>query len=167
MQQSEIDEISEAFKDAWEDYFGDLMYYVRLDRKATKFNKVYNETKKLKYDMENKIPFHGTLKELEQDDVIAPYGDNEVKLFNITLVMKELIDEGQFLLDHDDIILYEQRLGDMLVTRKFTIYDSLEKVQFNATKVFGKIKVKEVLSSRVYSPIPRKEESKDAKRDKA
>lgn len=163
MQKSEIDEISEAFKDAWEDYFGDLMYYVRLDRKNTKFNKLYNEAKKLQYDMDNKIPFHGTLKELEQDDVTQPYGDNEVKLFSITLVMKELIDKGQYLLDHDDIIIYEQRLGEMLVTRKFTIYDSLEKVQFNATKVFGKIKVKEVLSSRVYTPIPREKETEDVK----
>lgn len=160
MQQSEIDEISEAFQDAWEEYFGDLMYYVRFNKKGTEFNDIYNESKKLKYDMDNKIPFHGTLKELEQDDVIQPYGDNEVKLFSITFVMKELIDQKQYILDHNDIIVYEQRLGNMLVERRFNIYDSLEKVQFNSTKIFGKLKVKEVLNNRKYIPVEREKGEK-------
>lgn len=155
MQQAEIDEISEAFSDAWRDYFGDLMYYVRFNRKDTSFDTTYNESKKLSYDMDNKIPFYGALKDLEKDDTIEPYGDDETKLYSITFVMKELIDKGQFDINHDDLIIYEQKVGDMLITRKFSIYSSLQKVQFNATKIFGNLKVREDVSSRNYSLIPR------------
>lgn len=159
MQQAEIDEISEAFSDAWKEYFGDLMYYVRFNRKETDFDSIYNESKKLKYDMDNKIPFYGALRDLEKDDTIEPYGDDETKLYSITFVMKELLDKGQLSLNHDDLIIYEQRVGDMLLTRKFYIYSSLQKVQFNSTKIFGNLKVKENISDRKYSLIPRGKES--------
>ena len=158
MQQNEIDEISEAFSDAWEEYFGDRMKYVRFNREETVFHKTYNESKTRKYDYANAIEFNGSLKEIENEDVTQPYGDNEYKLFTITLVTKELLDKGVIYVNHDDIITYTQIFGDTKLERRFSIYDSVEKVQFNASKIFTKIMVKEVLENRRYSTIPKEEE---------
>lgn len=161
MQQSEIDEISEAFSDAWDEYFGDKMLYLPFDRENTSFNKIYNETKCLKYDESRAVEFNGSLREVEKEDVTQPYGDNEYDLFIITLVTKELLDKGIFEVNHDDIIKYTQRFGTQLVTRTFSIYGSVQKVQFKSTKVFTKIMVKEVLEDREYSSIPREQEEKN------
>ena len=106
MQINEIEEISKAFSEAWEDYFGDKLKYVRFNTENTKFHNIYNESKSLQYDYDNAVTFYGSLKEIEKEDVIEPYGDDEYRIFTITLVTQELLDGGVFEVNHDDIITY-------------------------------------------------------------
>lgn len=148
MRQSEIDEISEAFNDAWKEYFGDKLKYIRFIKNGTDFDDIYSESKYLDYDYDNPIEFYGTLKELETEDVLEPYGKNDIKRFTITFITKELKDKGIFEVNTDDIIIYEQVLGDKILVRKFSIYDTIQKVQFSSEKIFTKLFVKELLCDR-------------------
>lgn len=79
MKQTEINEISNAFMEAWRDYFGDVMYYVPFDDQGTVVNHIYKESKGKKYLWNSKIAFHGTIKEIQSLDVAQPTGKREEK----------------------------------------------------------------------------------------
>jgi hypothetical protein len=139
MKQTEIDEISVAFKEAWVDYFGTEMYYVPFDRNSTTVNSIYQESKGKKYLYDSKMLFHGTIKELQHLDTGRPTGKRTEKFFEITFVTKELLDLGLLHVDTDDIIQYSDRFG-----REYTllIYDDFQKVQLVDNKIFTKLLVR-------------------------
>jgi hypothetical protein len=139
MSQTEIDEISEAFKEAWEDYFGDVLYYVPFDYASTQFSEIYGESKKKKYLFLEKKPFHGTIKERELLDVNRPTGRSREKEYELTFVTKELIDQGITEVDTNSIIIYTDRFEKEY---RLIIFDDYQKVQLVDNKVFTKLKVK-------------------------
>lgn len=138
MQQSEVDEISIAFKEAWTDYFGDEMYYVTFDLDKTIKDDLYEEQKAKMYDYDNKKLFHGTLKESPSMDKLKQSGKKVYKVFTITFVTKELVDQGVIAINTNDIILYIDRFGK---EHKYKIYDDYQKVQFSDNKIFTMLNV--------------------------
>lgn len=140
MAQSEIDEISQAFIEAWEDYFGDIVYYVPFDYSGTKADgSIYSETKTKKYLYDKKVLLHATVKERENLDVNTAIGKRVEKHYEITFVTKELIDAGINQVDTNSILVYTDRFQS---EHKFMIYDDFQKVQLVDNKVFTKLKVK-------------------------
>ena len=126
MLQSEIDEISTAFMEAWKDYFGCIMYYVQFDLANTSMNTIYKESKQKSYLWDTKIPFHGTIKETQKLDVAQPTGKRVEKIFEITFVTKELIDLGIKHIDTSDIIQYIDRFGKEY---RLSIFDDFQKTK--------------------------------------
>lgn len=144
MIQSEIDEISEAFSDAWEEYFGQQLFYVPFDEKNTENNvhPLYRDApKKGKiYLWDDMKPFYGTLKSEEVKEKGDMYGkDNEVQ-FNITFITKELRDQNILNVDDRALIYYIDRDG---VDHVLNIIATNQKVQFGDNKVFTKLSVKD------------------------
>lgn len=136
MNQSEINEISVSFLEAWEEYFGAEMYLIPYTYKDS--SNVYGDKKTKTYDLSKAILFHGTLKELESQDVVKPDGRFENKFFDVTLVTKELNDNGVYVIDTNSIIKYIDNQRNEFY---FKIYDTYQKVQFNKSKIFTKIRV--------------------------
>lgn len=141
MKQTEINEISNAFMEAWRDYFGDVMYYVPFDDQGTVVNHIYKESKGKKYLWNSKIAFHGTIKEIQSIDVAQPTGKREEKFFEITVVAKELIDKGVTHIDTNSIIQYTDRFGKEY---RLSIYDDFQKVQLVDNKIFTKLLVRTI-----------------------
>ena len=140
MSQQEIDEISEAFLEAWADYFGDELYYVPFDYTNTRPDGgIYSETKYKKYLYDSKVLLHATVKEREDLDVDTPIGKSIEKHYEITFVTKELTDTGVHEIDTNAILVYTDRFEK---EHKFHIYDDFQKVQLVDNKVFTKLKVK-------------------------
>lgn len=145
MIQSEIDEISEAFMDAWEEYFGQMLYYVPFDEISTKNNAhpLYRDVQKKGkiYLWDDMKPFHGTLKSEEVEEKGDMYGKDEETKYDITFITKELRDQGILNVDKEALIYLVDRDG---VNHVFNIIASNQKVQFGDNKVFTKLEVLEV-----------------------
>lgn len=139
MRQEEITEISQAFQEAWEEFFGAPMYYIPFDSSNSSPHPIYNESKGKKYDEANAVMFHGTLKERESQDVTAPTGKRIEKHFEITVVTQELIDKGVTHIDTNSIIRFTDRFGKIY---NLEIYDDFQKVQLVDNKIFTKLKVR-------------------------
>lgn len=139
MRQEEINEISQAFLDAWKEFFGAPMLYIPFDSSTSNPHPIYNESRNKKYDEANAVEFYGTLKEREMQDVTAPTGKKIEKHYEITLVTQELIDKGVNYIDTNDIIRFTDRFGKVY---DLEIYDDFQKVQLVDNKIFTKLKVK-------------------------
>lgn len=138
MKQSEIDEISTAFMDAWEEYFGMIMYYVPFDAKASKPHPIYGENKKKAYDWDKKILFHGTLKYEPIEEAGEIGGRVEKQVSTITLVSKELYDKGVLVIDSRCLISVPERDGTLTT---YNITERYGKVQLGNNHVFTKLEV--------------------------
>lgn len=138
MQQKEIDEISDAFKEAWTDYFGDEISIVALKTSKSEIDDLYGESKKKEYDYENKITVHGTLKESPGMDEMKQAGKKINKTFDVTFVTKEAIDQGLLYINTSSILVYVDRFGKEF---RYKIYDEYQKVQFSSNKIFTTIRV--------------------------
>lgn len=138
MIQNEIDEISEAFSDAWKEYFGQLMYYIPFDISTTESHTIYKESKKKGYDELGKKSFYGTFKQdnLEEKGELA--GKVEYEVAEITFVTKELYDQGITRIDSRALIEITHRDG---ITKRYNIIANFGKVQLGDNKVFYKLKV--------------------------
>lgn len=137
MNQAEIDEISVSFLEAWEEYFGTPMYLIPYN--YTGSSNIYGDKKSKDYDLDNAVMFHGTLKELESSDTVKPDGKYDEEYYDITLVTKELNDQGVYKIDTNSLIKYVDRFRNEYY---FKIYDTFQKVQFSNNKIFTKIRVK-------------------------
>jgi hypothetical protein len=139
--QSEIDEISEAFMDAWEEYFGQIMYYVPFNDNPSDKHSIYGESKKKTYDFTKKVMFHGTFKQEPIEEKGELGGGEEREVAEITLVTKELYDKGVKEFRLKDIIEITDRDG---VTKNYNIYQNYGKVQLGNNRVFTKLKVVDI-----------------------
>lgn len=140
MLQGEINEISQAFLEAWQEFFGAPMLYIPLAGDNDP-HPIYNESKNKKYDEENAVVFYGTLKERETLDVTTAIGKRSRKHFEITLVTQELVDKGVEYIDTNAIIRFTDRFGRVF---NYSIYDDYQKVQLVDNKLFTKLKVMEI-----------------------
>lgn len=144
MIQEEIDEISDAFIDAWEEYFGQMLYYVPFDEISTKNNAhpLYRDApKKGKiYLWDDMKPFHGTLKSEEVKEVGDMFGKDETVKYTVTFITKELRDAGILDLDKEALIYLVDRDG---INYVYNIISLNQKVQFGDNKVFTKFSVVE------------------------
>lgn len=142
MLQSEIDEISEAFMDAWEEYFGQVMYYVPLLDVPTK-HPIYGEskTKDLNYDFANKVMFHGTFKESPIEEKGGVGGKDEKQKAEITFVTQELYSKGIKAIDPRAVIEITHRDGTVLL---YNIVKRNGKVQLGDNHVFTKLDVVDI-----------------------
>ena len=138
MQQQEIDEISEAFLDAWKEYFGQIMYYIPFNPTATQKHPVYGETKAKVYDEANKVMFHGTFKQepIEEKGELA--GGENYEVAEITFVTKELYDKGIVEIKPEDMVEVVFRGGK---TKRYNIVAHYGKVQLSDNRIFTKLKV--------------------------
>lgn len=139
MEEREILEIEADFQEAWEEYFGQTMYYVNFIESPTPTS-IYRESKVKVYDEANKILFHGTYKENPTQEELAMGGLSETDIGLITFVTKELYEQGILTIDDKDVIDVIMRDG---TTRRFNIISHQGKVQFGSHKVFTKIGVRE------------------------
>lgn len=137
MQQYEIDEISTAFMEAWQDSFGAQMYYIPFDNSTTK--NVYQESKGKKYLWDDAKLFHGTIKEVSSQDTAYPTGKKIEKFFEITFITKELADLGITHIDTNSLIKHTDHYGKEFILH---IYDDFQKVQLVDNKIFTKLKVR-------------------------
>lgn len=137
MRQEEIDEISGAFSEAWEEFFGMWINYVPMGE--VEKHPVYQETLgDKKYLWEEMKGFFGTFKEdLFEESTYVQGRDSEIQA-SITFVTKELYDAGVTEINSSDIILIKFRNG---AVRAFNIYAHKGKVQLGNNKVFTELKV--------------------------
>lgn len=138
MRQTEIDQISEAFLDAWKEFFGQKMYYIQYVGTSSPYDKLYNESKKKVYDEVNKISFHGSIKYNPTQKEIELAGLDKKVHAIVTLVSKELIDKGINEIEFEDIIEIEDRFGKK---ERYNISSFTKKVQFSNNFIFTKIGV--------------------------
>lgn len=138
MRQEEIKEISQAFQQAWEDFFGAPMYYIPYDTNDD-YDELYDENRSKDYKEAEAVLVHGTIKEKEDLDTTTPVGKLKVKHYTITLVTQELIDGGVTNIDTNSIIRHTDIHG---VTTDYEIYDDYQKVQLGNNKIFTKLKVR-------------------------
>lgn len=139
MQEREIIEIENDFLDAWEEYFGQEMYYVKLLVK-TPTNSVYRESKVKTYDEANKLLFHGTFKENPTEEELFVAGGKVTPTGLIIFISKELIDQG-VVFSTNDVIDFTDING---TEHRYNIVSIQGKVQFGQHKVFTKLGVVEV-----------------------
>ena len=138
MEEREIIEIESDFLEAWEDYFGQDMYYVKL--KETSSSSIYKESKLKVYDEENKVLFHGTFKENPTEEELGMGGARVIPTGMITFVTKELVDQQVTSFSTNDVIDIVFLDG---TTQRFNIIAKQGKVQFGMHKVFTKFGVRE------------------------
>lgn len=141
MLQTEVDEISEAFLDAWKEYFGTVMYYVPFKESETPVHRIYKESKAKSYDYENKILFHGTFKQTPIEEKGELAGKVEMENAEITFVTKQLFDQGIEEVDPRAIIEVTKRNG---ITKTYNITKRNGKVQLGDNYVFSKLEVVEI-----------------------
>jgi hypothetical protein len=137
MRQDEIDEISDAFSEAWEEFFGQPMFYIQFIG-AENPHSLYRESKKKMYAEDGKKPFYGTFKQelIEEKGEIG--GRKETEVSEITFVTKELFEQGIIEVDSRDIIEVTNRAG---YTHRYNIFGHLGKVQLGDNRVFTQLKV--------------------------
>lgn len=136
MLQGELDEISDAFLEAWNE-LGDILYYVTFEVSAP-VNNIYREQKHKNYDFANKKSFHGTIKESPSLDESMQSGMRIKKAYEVTLVTKELIEQGITHVNSRDIICYTDRFN---VEYKYRIVDEYHKVQLANNRIFTIVRV--------------------------
>lgn len=141
MLQKEIDEISEAFLDAWDEYFGQEMFYVPFLEDETTKHRVYKESKSKAYDFANKLKFTGTFKEEPLEEVGDVGGRDKQEKAEITFITKELEDKGITRIDSRAIIEITHKDG---ITKTYNIINNYGKVQFGSSRVFSKLGVVEI-----------------------
>jgi hypothetical protein len=139
MEQTEIDEVSDAFTDAWKDYFGDVMYAVKL-LATPAADAIYKEQKQKAFDYDNKILFHGILKQTAVEGELHQGGHRVEFKGTITAVTKELIDNGINVLEPTMRIYYIDRFGTEHLYRSV---DILTKVQLCNNRIFTSVGVVE------------------------
>lgn len=140
MRQEELNDISQAFLDAWEEFFGAPMYYIPFSESTmSNPHSIYGESKTKQYKEAEAIMFYGTILERESDDITSPIGKSLEKFFEITCVTQELIDKGITHIDTNALIRYQDRFGKEY---NLQIYDDFQKVQLVDNKIFTKLKVK-------------------------
>lgn len=140
MTQNEIDEISDAFADAWEGYFGQEMYHVPFDE-LVRPHSLYGESKRKSYLFDQRTLFHGTMKETSVTEQQELMGREYKRQFEMTLVTKELRDSGVNSISTRDIVEVTDRDGN---TRYFNILSDYGKVQLTNNRIFTKLKVVEI-----------------------
>jgi hypothetical protein len=142
MLQNEIDEISVAFLDAWDQYFGEKMFYVPFLEAETSVHRVYKESKTKTYDYANKLQFTGTFKQqpIREEGEIA--GKEEIEQAEITFVTKELYDKGVLEIDARSIVEITHRNGK---TATYNIHNYYGKVQLGNNRIFTKLAVTEII----------------------
>ncbi len=138
MEEREIIEIESDFQEAWLEYFGQEMYYIRFIE--TSSSSIYKESKRKVYDEDNKVLFHGTFKENPTEEELAMGGLREIPTGLITFVTKELYEQGVTKFSTNDIIEVPQRNGEI---NRYNIISLQGKVQFGNHKVFYKFGVRE------------------------
>lgn len=138
MLQTEVDEISVAFADAWKEYFGQVMYYIPFNETLTVKHPVYGESKTKGYDEVNKKSFFGTFKQEPLEEKGEMAGKIEYEVAEITFVTKELYDQGITEVDSRSLIEITHRNG---ITKRYNIIENYGKVQLGDNKVFYKLKV--------------------------
>ncbi|MBO8161150.1 MAG: hypothetical protein H0Z24_05890 [Thermosipho sp. (in: Bacteria)] len=138
MQQNEIDKISEAFSDAWKEFFGQEMYYIKFKDTNTPSDTLYYENDVKEYDRVNKIKFYGSIKFNPTKKEIELAGLKEEVTAIITVVTKQLVDAGIQEVSFNDLIEITDRFGN---TSEYSIIDKNLKVQFSNNFIFTKIGV--------------------------
>ena len=137
MRQNEIDDISREFSTAWEEFFGQEMYYIPLTNQPD-FDPLYREYGEKTYDFANKLRFFGTLKDLSEEESVDAFGEDTEATREITFVSLDLEKQGVLEFDDSSIVQVTEKSGK-------TYYYSIEKirqsVQFNSTRVFTKFGV--------------------------
>lgn len=141
LRQSEIDEISLAFHDAWKEYFGMEMNYIPIAETQDSLNKLYREDKRKDYKEGEKKAFFGTFKvsPIVEDGDLA--GVKEYAEAEITFVTKELFDKGITEISNRDIIEVKQRNGKF---KRYNITQNYGKVQLGDNHIFTKLMVLEL-----------------------
>jgi FKBP-type peptidyl-prolyl cis-trans isomerase (trigger factor) len=145
MRQDEIDEISDAFHDAWKEFFGMEMNLITMKPKDQQdsYDDLYGEDKKKDYEEGNKLSFFGTFKVspiVEEGDLGGLKENVEAE---ITFVTKELFDKGIKQISNKDIIEVTQRSGNI---KRYNIVQNYGKVQLGDNHIFTKMMVAEIKS---------------------
>lgn len=140
MLQSELDEISEAFQEAWNDSFGQEMFYVPFVKDKTTSHPIYGDSEEKFYDFENKKRFMGTFKELNNEEAGELFGKDTNVEAEITLITKELFDQGVLEIDQSALVEITHRGGR---TQLYNITKSIGKVQLGNNRIFTRLGVVE------------------------
>lgn len=140
MLQSELDEISEAFQEAWNDSFGQEMFYVPFDKGKTISHPIYGDSEEKVYDFDNKKRFMGTFKELNNEEAGELFGKDTNVEAEITLITKELFDQGVLEIDTSALVEITHRSGR---TQLYNITKSIGKVQLGNNRIFTRLGVVE------------------------
>lgn len=139
MDQREIDEISQAFQQAWDEIFGMYTYVLKHEPTTTE-HPLYDERIGKPYsDPIGPIPatfrVNPTQEEIEQAGLSADVSGI------LTYVTKDLRDNGILSLNLTDRIRIEDRDGNVTV---YEVTELSPRVQFGNNYIFTKVGVKEL-----------------------
>lgn len=137
MRQNEIDDISREFSTAWEEFFGQEMFYVPLSNQPD-YDPLYREYENKTYDFDNKKRFYGTLKDLSEEESVDAFGDDTKAKREITFVSLDLESQGIQEFDDSSIVQVTEKSGG---TYYYSIQHIVQSVQFGSTRVFTKFGV--------------------------
>lgn len=140
MRQNEIDDISREFATAWEEFFGQEMYYVEMSNQPS-YDPLYREYGEKEYDFANKKKFFGTLKDLTEEEKVDAFGEDSEAKREITFVTLDLEKQGVTTLDDSSIIQVTEKNGE---TYYYNIEQINQSVQFGSTRVFSKMGVNRI-----------------------
>lgn len=143
MTQQEIDDISSTFEEAWREYFGMEVYYLRLRNTMTSDSELYDEKIGKENDFEIIGPLVATFKKNPTEKEIADAGLSERVSGIFTFVVKSLVDKGITQIRTVDRIRLTDRFGN---TTTYLIRDYNERVQFVDNYIFVKVGVNEIES---------------------
>jgi hypothetical protein len=146
MDVNEIDEISEAFLEAWIDFFGAPMYLVPFDRESSdmdedEYTAIYREPKQFVYNFAEKVLFHGALKDHESLDKDSVMGLSVETDLSVVCITKELADKGITKIPLSSIIEFMDNTGEV---RLYKIVDVIYRVQLSSHRIFTKMKIVEL-----------------------
>lgn len=141
MIQSELDEISLAFLDAWKEFFGQEMFFIPFLINETIVHRVYKESKGKKYDVDNKLSFTGTFKESTKEELGELFGQDTKAEAEVTFVTSELFDKGIKEVELSSRIEIAHRSGKI---KLYDIVNVVTKVQLGTNRIFTKLGVLEL-----------------------
>ena len=148
MLQKEVDQISDSFLDAWREFFGQEIEYIRYveDSTPTTYESLYGEDEGKSYDRLNPTIFYGSIKWSPNKKLIELAGLKDKNLSAIiTVVTKELVDKGiigqETEITFKDLIRVTNRFGKV---KEFKITQMNKTVQFSNNFIFTKIGILEM-----------------------
>jgi len=137
MSQSEIDEISTSFSEAWEEYFGAPAYYlVCLEDQLTSDNELYEERIGKDAVFESRGPIPAIITYNPSIEELADAGLSDTVKIKITFVTKDLREIGIKHVSNKDRIGIIDRDS---VTKLFVITEHNPNVQFVDNYIFTNI----------------------------
>jgi hypothetical protein len=141
VEKQEIDDISNTFLEAWREYFGTPIIYMKKKSPIANSSKLYDEKIGKASDYEDIGPIYATIKYLPTEDELTTMGLQQQARAVLRVINKELEDLGVTSIDGADRIKIIDKNDKTVI---YKIKESNPRVQFSNSYIFTSIGVDEL-----------------------